>query len=73
MANLISQITPIGQTTDYGFRASAVQYGTSSTGAGTAEKAVTCASFTSNYLIEGSIVAVKFSFFLLISCGTMAN
>ncbi len=61
MANLISQVTPLGSSTDYGVRASAVQYGTSSTAAGTAEKAVTCASFTSNYLSEGSIVAVKFS------------
>lgn len=61
MANLISQVTPLGSNVDYGVRASAVQYGTSSTAAGTAEKAVTCASFTSNYLTEGSIVAVKFS------------
>ena len=61
MANLISQMTPLGLNADYGFRASAVQYGTSSTAAGTADKAVTCASFTSNYLTEGSIVAVKFS------------
>lgn len=61
MANLISQVTPLGQNSDYGLRASAIQYGTSSVAAATAEKAVTCASFTSNYLTEGSIVAVKFS------------
>jgi len=61
MANLISQVTPLGQSSDYGFRASAVQYGTCPTGAGTGTKAVTCASFTSDYLTEGSIVAVKFS------------
>lgn len=61
MANLISQVTPFGQSNDYGLRASAIQYGTCSTAAGTVEKAVTCASFTSNYLTEGSIVAVKFN------------
>lgn len=61
MANLITQVTPYGSNTDYGVRASAIQYGTSSTAAGTAEKAVTCASFTSNYLTEGAMVAVKFT------------
>lgn len=60
---LISQVTPFNSSdnNDYGLRASAVQYGTSSTGAGTAAKAVTCATFTADYLVEGAIVAVKFN------------
>ena len=61
MANLITQVTPYSSNTDYGLRASAIQYGTCSTGADTAVKAVTCATFLSNYLTEGAIVAVKFS------------
>ena len=61
MANLITQVTPYGGNTDYGVRASAIQYGTCATAAGTAVKAVTCTSFTSNYLTEGSVIAVKFS------------
>lgn len=61
MANLITQVTPLGSATNYGVRASAMQYGTCSTGASTTSKTVTCASFTSNYLTEGSIIAVKFT------------
>ena len=64
MANLISQVTPhvsSGTATDYGLRASAIQYGTCSTAMTATVKTVSCSSFTSNYLTEGSVVAVKFT------------
>ena len=64
MANLITQVKPYNASQqtipDYGIRASAVQYGASSTAAGTGEKAVSCATFLSAYLTQGAIVAVKF-------------
>ena len=64
MANLITQVKPYNASQsnipDYGVRASAVQYGTSSTDAGTGAKAVSCTTFLSTYLTQGAIVAVKF-------------
>lgn len=59
MANLISQITPLGSTNSFALRASAISYGTCSTAAGTAAKTVTCSGFTD--LVEGATVLVKFA------------
>ena len=64
MSKLISEVTPYapnGTASDYGLRASAVQYGTCSTAMTVSAKVVTCATFTADYLVEGSIIAVKFT------------
>ncbi len=61
MSKLISEVKPYGIASDYGLRASAVQYGTCSTAMTTSAKVVTCATFTTDYLVEGSIIAVKFT------------
>lgn len=59
MANLISQITPLGSTTDYSLRASAAVYGVCSTAASTTAKTVTCSGFGG--LTEGAVVVVRFT------------
>lgn len=61
MPNLISQVAPLGQNSDYGLRASAVQYGLCESSGDATAKIAMCNNFTSDYLTEGSIVAIKFS------------
>lgn len=58
MANIISQITPLGSTTKYSLRASAIASGTSSTAASTTIKTVSIDNFQ---LVTGAVVLVKFN------------
>lgn len=58
MANLITQIQPLGSTTKYSLRASAIASGTSSTAASTTIKTVSIDNFQ---LVTGAVVLVKFN------------